>query len=54
MFKNQAWRLRLLISNNVKQFYNIWPTAEVLQNLNLSLNLHQEEAKYVRDEFKPS
>jgi len=49
MFKYQAGRLRLLISNNVEQFYNIRPTAEVLQNLNLSLNLRQGEAKYVRE-----
>lgn len=52
MLKYQARRLGLLISNDVEQLDNIRPAAEVLQNLNLSLNLHQGGATtYVRDEL---
>ena len=51
MLKYQARRLGLLISNDVEQLDNIRPAAEVLQNLNLSLNLRQREGKkHIRDE----
>lgn len=43
MLEYQAGRLGLLIPNNVEQLDNIRPAAEVLQDLNLSLNLQSKE-----------
>lgn len=45
IFKNQAWSFRMLISNNIKQLDNIWPTAKVLKYLNLSSYLRKKDHK---------
>lgn len=45
--KYQAWGFRVLISNNVKKLDDIWAPTKVLENFDLSLNLHKRQQQGV-------
>lgn len=39
VFKNQTRRLALVVANNIEQGHHIWPTCQVLEDLDLTLDL---------------
>lgn len=39
VFKDQTRRLALIIADNIEQGYHVWPTCQILEDLDLTLDL---------------
>ncbi len=51
ILKNEAWSLRLRVTDHIKQLYDIGASTEVLQDLNFSLDLQQHSQTLSRAHF---